>query len=111
MPEATPINRPAEQRSRQAADASDDDGDEARHQKAGPHGRFEAELTGRQHAGEAGEEDAEREIEAAQRPHIDAERGDRVQIEGAGTDAHPQSREAQEQEQPADRERHYGDHE
>ena len=66
MPEATPISKPAEQRAGQAADAADDDGDEARHQQAGAHRRLEAELAGGQHAAQAGEKDADREIERAQ---------------------------------------------
>ena len=62
--------QPAEQRAGQPADAADDDGDEARHQKAGAHGRLEPELARRQHAAKAGEKDPDREIERAQQPTL-----------------------------------------
>ena len=89
----------AEQRAGQAADAADDDGDEARHQQAGAHGRLEAELPGRQHAAQSGEKDADREIERAQHSHVDAERGDGLEIERAGADANAEPRIAQQHEQ------------
>ena len=98
-PDATPISNPPSSVPVQAADAADDDGDEARHQQAGAHGRLEAELAGREHAAEAGEKDADREIERAQHADIDAERRDRLEVERAGADADAEARVAQQHEE------------
>ena len=49
-------------------------------------------MAGGQHAGEAGQIDAEAEIEVAQDAHIDAEHRDRLEIERAGADAQTEPR-------------------
>ena len=110
-PEATPISKSAEQRAGQRADTADDDGDEARHQQAVAHGRLKPDLAGGEHAGQSGKKDADREIERAQRPHIDAERGDGLEVERAGADAHADPGIAQQHEQHGDHDRDHRHHE
>src|SRR5581483_3580214 len=89
----------AEQRPGQAADATDDDGNEARHQEPGTHGRLEAELTAREHAAQPGEEYADGEIERSQRADIDAECRHGLEVERAGTDADADTSIAEEDEE------------
>ncbi len=104
-PEATPINNAAEQRAGQAAQAADDDGDEARHDQIVADIRLQPEHADGQHAGEAGQVDAEAEIEIAQHAHIDAEHRDGFEIERAGANAQAKPGVVEDQEQRADHDR------
>ena len=54
-----------------------------------------------EHAGQAGEIDAEAEIEVAQDAHVDAQHRDGFEIQRAGANAHAEPRAVQDQEQPA----------
>src|SRR5258708_23090840 len=94
-----PDQEAADQCSRQAADAADDDGNKAWHQESRAHGRLKAELSGREYAREAGKENADREIERAQHLHVDPERSDGLEIKRAGANANAEPRLAQQQKQ------------
>ena len=68
-------------------------------------------MPGGENAAEAGQENADREIERAQHLHVDAKRGDGLEIERAGADANAEPRIAQQHEQQRHRDHHHGHHE
>jgi hypothetical protein len=53
---------------------------------------LEAEHARGEHAGESGEIDPQAEVEAAQQAHVDAQDGDRIEVEGSGANAHAEAR-------------------
>ena len=111
QPRGDADHQAAEQRSKQTAEAADDDRDKARHDEICADGGREAEEARRQHAGEAGHIDADAEVEAAQHPDVDAKRRDRVEVARAGADSHAKARVFEHREQAADRRRNYDHHE
>ncbi len=106
-----PDKQASEQGAGQAADAADDDGDEAGHQQVVAHVGIEADLAGRQNAGQSCQQGADREVEGPKHADVDPERGDGVEVEGSGANTNAHTGVAQEGEQAGHRGDHDGHHE
>src|SRR5699024_8310559 len=89
-----------DQRPEKAPDATNNDGDETRHDQAVAHWRREAQDTGGEYAGKTRENAAETEIQCPEPVDIDPERRDGFQIARTGADAHSDQRTAQRHIEP-----------